>query len=81
MKRINIAPGHMGFTINVMLATDLYPEQLPGDEPEPPEVVPWPLERLDELLCGSEFREARAIAALYLARPLIGEALALPAHC
>jgi ADP-ribose diphosphatase len=78
VKRINIAPGHMGFTINVMLATDLYPESLPGDEPEPPEVVPWPLERLDELLCGSEFREARAIAALYLARRLLGEAPAPP---
>ncbi len=72
VKQLNIAPGHMGFTINVLLATDLYPASLPGDEPEPPEVVPWPLDRLDELLCGPEFREARAIAALYLARPLLG---------
>ena len=78
VKRLNIAPGHMGFTINVLLATDLYPERLPADEPEPPELVPWPLERLDELLCGPEFREARAIAALYLARPLIDDALAAP---
>ncbi len=76
VKRINIAPGHMGFTINVMLATDLYPERLPADEPEPPEVVPWPVERLDDLLHGPEFREARAIAALYLARPLIDTASA-----
>jgi ADP-ribose diphosphatase len=73
VKRINIAPGHMGFTINVMLATDLYPDSLPGDEPEPPEVVPWPVAKLDELLHGPEFREARAIAALYLARQLLGE--------
>jgi len=76
VKRLNIAPGHMGFTINVLLATGLFPESLPADEPEPPEVVPWPLEKLDELLCGPDFREARAIAALYLARPLIAEALA-----
>ena len=76
VKQLSIAPGHMGFTINVLLATDLYPERLPGDEPEPPEVVPWPLERLDELLAGTEFHEARAIAALYLARPLIAAALA-----
>ena len=80
VKRINIAPGHMGFTINVMLATDLYPERLPADEPEPPEVVPWPVDRLDELLHGPEFREARAIAALYLARPFIGAAPARSAH-
>jgi ADP-ribose diphosphatase len=71
IKRLSLAPGHMGFTINVLLATDLYPARLPGDEPEPPEVVPWPLARLDELIHGEEFREARAIAALCLARPLL----------
>ena len=68
IKRVNIAPGHMGFTINVVLARDLYPERLPGDEPEPPELVRWPLARLDELIEREEFREARAIAALYLVR-------------
>jgi ADP-ribose diphosphatase len=71
VKRLNLAPGHMGFTINVLLATDLYPAPLPADEPEPPEVVCWPLERLDELIQGDDFREARAIAALCLARPLL----------
>ena len=69
LKCLSVAPGHMGFTINVMLATDLYPERLPADEPEPPEVVPWPLARLDELIAGDEFCEARAIAALSVARP------------
>jgi len=58
----------MGFTINVFLAEGLYPEKLPADEPEPPELVAWPLARLDELLDGDDFREARAIAALYLVR-------------
>jgi len=68
LKRLNLAPGHMGFTINVLLATDLYPERLPADEPEPPEVVMWPLSRLDELIHSEAFQEARAIAALCLAR-------------
>ena len=68
IKKLNLAPGHMGFTINLLLATDLYPERLPGDEPEPPEVVTWPLEQLDELIAGDEFREARAIAGLFLVR-------------
>ena len=68
IKKLNLAPGHMGFTINLLLATDLYPERLPGDEPEPPEVVTWPLEELDELIAGDEFREARAIAGLFLVR-------------
>jgi len=68
IKKLNLAPGHMGFTINVFLAEGLYPEKLPADEPEPPELVAWPLARLDELLDGDDFREARAIAALYLVR-------------
>ena len=68
IKKLNLAPGHMGFTINLLLATDLYPERLPGDEPEPPEVVTWPLEKLEELIAGDEFREARAIAGLFLVR-------------
>ncbi len=71
VKRLNLAPGHMGFTINVLLATDLYPAPLPADEPEPPEVVRWPLTRLDALITDDGFNEARAIAALCLARPLL----------
>ena len=68
IKKLSVAPGHMGFTINVVLARDLYEERLPGDEPEPPEVVPWPVARLDELLASDTFNEARAIAALALIR-------------
>ena len=71
VKKLNLAPGHMGFTINVLLARDLYPEKLAGDEPEPPELVIWPLAKLDELVAGDEFREARAIAALCLVQRLL----------
>lgn len=75
IKRLTLAPGHMGFAINVVFATDLYPKQLQGDEPEPIELVPWPLQRLDELLSSEEFCEARAIAALVLCRPLFSQLL------
>ncbi len=76
VKRLNLAPGHMGFTINVLVASGLYPAPLPADEPEPPEVVLWPLERLDDLVHGDEFQEARAIAGLCLARPLLTQLVA-----
>jgi ADP-ribose diphosphatase len=58
----------MGYTINVMFARNLYPKVLLGDEPEPPELVLWPLSRLDELLESDQFNEARAIAALTLCK-------------
>ena len=76
VKRLTLAPGHMGYTINVVFAANLYPHQLPGDEPEPLELVPWPLQRLDELLHSEEFCEARAIAALSLCRPMLDKLLA-----
>ncbi|NCF44688.1 MAG: ADP compounds hydrolase NudE [Proteobacteria bacterium] len=69
VKRLSIAPGHMGFTINVLMASDLYPHEIPGDEPEPPELVLWPLAKIEELLTHEEFYEARAIAALTLCLP------------
>ena len=80
IKKLNLAPGHMGFTINLLLATDLYPERLPGDEPEPPEVITWPLAELDELIAGDEFREARAIAGLFLVRQHLNNQGGFPAH-
>ncbi len=73
LKSLNLSPGHMGFTINVMLARDLYPARLPADEPEPPEVVPWPLSRIAELSQRSDFAEARALAALYLVSLRLGQ--------
>ena len=52
--------------MHVVVAKDLYPETLEGDEPEPLEVVKWPLAKIDELLARDDFTEARSIAALLL---------------
>jgi ADP-ribose diphosphatase len=71
VKRLTLAPGHMGYTINVMCARGLYPHRLPADEPELPEVVRWPLAEMDALINSEDFNEARAIAALILCRPLL----------
>ncbi len=68
LHRLTTAPGYMSHDTHVVLAYDLYPYRLPGDEPEPPEVVPWRLSRLDELLAHPECTEARSIAALFLTR-------------
>ena len=45
--------------------------ELEGDEPEPLELVPWPVERVSDLIEGGEFSEARAIAALTLCKPFL----------
>jgi ADP-ribose diphosphatase len=68
LTSMTIAPGYIGHTTHIVLARDLYPQQMPGDEPETIEVVPWSLNNTAELLAHQDFTEARSIASLFLAR-------------
>ncbi|VEH64896.1 ADP compounds hydrolase NudE [Rodentibacter pneumotropicus] len=47
---------------------DFYPCKLEGDEPEPLELVRFPLVKLDELIADPDFNEARNLTALYALR-------------
>jgi len=66
LHTVSLAPSYLEHTIDIILAEDLYPEKLPGDEPEELEVVPWDITRIDSLLASGECSEARSIAALYM---------------
>lgn len=66
IRQLTAAPNYMGHRLEVMLARDLYPNKLEGDEPEPLDLVLWPMDRLGELFERPEFSEGRAIAALCL---------------
>ncbi|MDR5868509.1 ADP compounds hydrolase NudE [Halomonas koreensis] len=68
LVELTLAPNYMRHRMQVMLATDLYPRRLPGDEPEPLIVETHAIEELSGLLAREDFHEARAIAALYIAR-------------
>jgi ADP-ribose diphosphatase len=68
LTTLTLAPGYLTFTTHVVLAEELYPARLPGDEPEEIEVVEWPVERIDALLNEQGVSEARSLAALYLVR-------------
>jgi ADP-ribose diphosphatase len=68
LRSLATAPGYLTHHIELVLAQDLYPSQLTGDEPEPIEVVPWQLDHLDELFARDDCNEARTIAALFLVR-------------
>ena len=70
LKRVSLAPSYMGHHTSLLLARDLYPATAPGDEPEPLEVVPWKLKRLDELVASDECTEGRSLLALYMVRDL-----------
>ena len=68
LRSISLAPGYIQHITHIVLARDLYPERLPGDEPEPVTVEPWPLARIDELLAHPDLSEGRSLLALLLTR-------------
>jgi ADP-ribose diphosphatase len=68
LTALSLAPGYMTHITHVVLARDLYPEKLEGDEPEELEIVPWPLADLLSLVQRPDCTEGRSIAALYIAR-------------
>ncbi len=68
LTTLSLAPAYMSSMTHVVIARDLYPQRLQGDEPEELEVVPWKLDELHLLLGEPEVSEGRSIAALFIAR-------------
>ncbi len=68
LRAMTLAPTYMSQQSWLVVARDLYPERLPGDEPEELEVVPWKLDELDQLMLREDFSEGRSLAALFIAR-------------
>lgn len=72
ISTLTVSPAYFGHRTRIVLATGLYPDKIEGDEPEPLEVIPWRLDKLDELLERDDFTEARSVAALFMVRNRLG---------
>lgn len=68
LHNLSMSPSYMTHMTHVVLAQDLYPQRLAGDEPEEMEVVPWKMDELHTLISRDDVTEGRSIAALFLAR-------------
>lgn len=68
LGQLALAPAYMAHVTDVVLAQDLYAESLPGDEPEPLEVVPWAMDELHTLMARADVTDGRTLAALFMAR-------------
>ncbi|MEO5627222.1 MAG: ADP compounds hydrolase NudE [Dokdonella sp.] len=68
LGRLSVSPAYMTAMTHVVIARDLHPERLVGDEPEELEVVPWKMAELHLLLEQPEVSDGRSIAALFMAR-------------
>jgi len=67
LMEISLAPGYFASKMQIFIAENLFESRLEGDEPEPIEVVPWPIDNWRALLEQEDFSESRSISALFLA--------------
>lgn len=58
------SPGYLSSKFSVVFACDCYPCKLEGDEPEPIELVKWPVAQIDKLIERDDVNDARVIATL-----------------
>lgn len=68
IQAMTTSPNYNATLMHVVLAEDLLPSSLQGDEPEPISVIPWSIHDISGLLARSDFHEARSIAALFLVK-------------
>ena len=68
LKKLTMAPSYFSSKMNIVIAEDLYPESLEGDEPEELVQERWPLAKMLDLLNEEDFSEARNVSALFLVR-------------
>ncbi|QGT77557.1 ADP compounds hydrolase NudE [Guyparkeria halophila] len=68
LNEMTMAPTYSGQRTQLVLAESLYPDRLPGDEPEPLEVSFLPMAELDEFAASGDCSEARSLAAMFLVR-------------
>ena len=73
LKELVLAPSYFSSKMTLFVAQGLYPERLEGDEPEPLDIVRWPLAQASELLHHLDFSEARCISALLLAQQFLSK--------
>lgn len=78
IRALTLAPTYMAHQTYLVLAEDLYPERLPGDEPEQLDVLPWKLDALHEMMLREDASEGRSLAALFIVREYLARRTRLP---
>jgi len=73
LKKVHLSPSYMEHGINIVIAQDLYPERLPGDEPEPIEVLEVSIAGIADFCLRADVCEGRSIAALFLVREWLAQ--------
>jgi len=63
---LDLAPGYINHQTHIVLATDLNPSKLDGDEPEDLEIIEWKIDNIDDLFLKNKNIDSRTIACMYI---------------
>ena len=63
---INLAPGYIDHKTHIVLAKNLSPSKLCGDEPEDLEIIEVPFDNIDNFLSNNVHIDSRVLASLYV---------------
>ena len=75
LSTFSLAPSYLEHTTEIIIAQDLYLDKLTGDEPEELEVIPWKINKINELVANEICTEAGSIAALFMTLEYLKKAL------
>ena len=70
---LDLAPGYMDHKTHIILAEDLVPSKLDGDEPEDLEVIKYNRNNLNNLLLEGNNIDSRALASRYIYSHIIDD--------
>ncbi len=65
-KTLRASPGYSSSFAKIVIARGLYSSKLKGDEPEPLELIKWPVNKIPELILREDFVETQSITALLM---------------
>lgn len=71
LRTVCSSPAYMQSHLTIVIAQDLYPETLVGDEPEVLEIVYWPVNDYNALLAQPDFISSTCVSALLLAKEVL----------
>lgn len=73
LQTLRVSPGYFQHETDLVMVTGLFENKLEsGDEPEPLEVVLYPLADIETLLAREDFTESRSIAGVLLVMRKLG---------
>ena len=75
LSTFSLAPSYLEHTTEIIIAQDLYLDKLTGDEPQELELIPWKINKINELVANEICTEARSIAALFMTLEYLKKAL------